>query len=276
MDFYQGKLALVTGGSSGIGLAVVSELVKRGCHVAILARRKQILDEAILELTKLQVTTDQKIISIQADVIKKTEIEQILAEFVELHGIPDIVVNSAGVAHPGTFTSLKREIFDWMMDVNYFGMVNVLKCLVPCMKNKRSGSIINISSIAGFIGVYGYTAYGASKYAVAGFSDALRVELKPYGIQVSVVFPPDTDTPQLDYESKYKPFITQQIAGSTSLMSSKAVAVEIVKQVARKKYLIFPGSEGKLLYLGRNLLGGALYPVMDWMVKNAIHKIKLG
>ena len=276
MDFYQGKLALVTGGSSGIGLAVSSELVKRGCHVAILARRKHILDDALLELTKLQVTADQKIISIQADVIKKNEIEQILAEFVEAHGVPDIVVNSAGVAHPGTFTSLKREIFDWMMDVNYFGVVNVLKSLVPCMKKNHSGSIVNISSIAGFIGVYGYTAYGASKYAVAGFSDALRVELKPYGIQVSVVFPPDTDTPQLDYESKYKPFITQQIAGSTSLMSSKAVALEIVKQVARKKYLIFPGSEGKLLYLGRNLLGGALYPVMDWLVKSAINKIKLG
>jgi 3-dehydrosphinganine reductase len=255
---------------------VASELVERGCHVAILARHKNLLDNAILELTKLQVESNQKIIAIQADVIKKYEIEQILAEFVETHGVPDIVVNSAGVAHPGTFTSLKREIFDWMMDVNYFGMVNVLKSLVPGMQKRRSGSIVNISSIAGFIGVYGYTAYGASKYAVAGFSDALRSELKPYGIQVSVVFPPDTDTPQLDYESKYKPFITQQIAGSTSLMPSKAVALEIVKQVARRKYLVFPGSEGKLLYLGRNLLGGALYPIMDWMIKNAIHKIKLG
>ena len=276
MDFFSNKLTLVTGGSSGIGLAVASELVRRSSNVVILSRKKETLDDAMLQLETLRVSNDQKIIALQADVVERTSLEGILAQFLIEHGVPDIVVNSAGVAHPGTFTSLKPEIFDWMMDVNYFGTVNVLKCLVPAMQKRRSGTIVNISSIAGFIGVYGYTAYGASKFAVSGFSDALRAELKPYGIQVSVVFPPDTQTPQLDYESKYKPFITKQIAGSANLMSSEQVAKEIIKQVQRKKYLVLPGSEAKLMYFAHHLVGGGLYPVMDWMIRNAIRKIKLG
>ncbi len=276
MISYDGKLALITGGTSGIGYALANELVHAGCTIAILARHKEMLTQAVSTLTKSTVSEQQKIIPIQADVVKRAELSQELDNFTTAYGVPDIVINCAGVAHPGTFTSLKPEIFDWMMDVNYFGTVNVLKNLVPGMQKRRSGIIVNISSIAGFIGLYGYTAYGASKFAVSGFSDALRSELKPYGIHVSVVFPPDTQTPQLDYESKYKPFITKELAGSANLMSSEAVAKDIIRQVNRKKYIILPGSEGKLLYFAHNLLGGKLYPVMDLLVRQAIRKIKFG
>jgi 3-dehydrosphinganine reductase len=163
-----------------------------------------------------------------------------------------------------------------MMDVNYFGTVNVLKNLVPEMQHRHSGCIVNISSMAGVIGVYGYTAYGASKYAVSGFSDVLRSELLPYNVQVSIVFPPDTDTPQLKYESQFKPFITKEVAGSASLMSADAVAKETLTAISHKKYIIIPGSEGKLLYFASHLLGQSMYPVMDMMVKSAIAKLKFG
>lgn len=276
MISYNGKLALITGGTSGIGYALANELVNAGCSVAILARRKEMLNSAVSSLSKSNLSDQQKIIPIQADVVKRAELNKELDAFTAAYGIPDMVINSAGVAHPGTFTSLKPEIFDWMMDVNYFGTVNVLKNLVSGMQKRRSGTIVNISSIAGFIGLYGYTAYGASKFAVSGFSDALRSELKPHGINVSVVFPPDTKTPQLEYESQYKPFITKELAGSANLMSSEVVAREILKQVNRKKYIILPGSEGKLLYFAHNLLGGGLYPVMDFLIRQAIRKIQFG
>lgn len=276
MISYNGKLALITGGTSGIGYALANELVNAGCSVAILARRKEMLNSAVSSLSKSNLSDQQKIIPIQADVVKRAELNKELDAFTAAYGIPDMVINSAGVAHPGTFTSLKPEIFDWMMDVNYFGTVNVLKNLVSGMQKRRSGTIVNISSIAGFIGLYGYTAYGASKFAVSGFSDALRSELKPHGINVSVVFPPDTKTPQLEYESQYKPFITKELAGSANLMSSEVVASEILKQVNRKKYIILPGSEGKLLYFAHNLLGGGLYPVMDFLIRQAIRKIQFG
>ncbi|MCX6054498.1 MAG: SDR family oxidoreductase [Chloroflexi bacterium] len=274
MNIYSSKLSLITGGSSGIGLSLAKKILQLEGNVVILARRKELLDKALADLRNYRKRDNQNIFSIQADVTQQTDISEKLESFVSLQGLPDFIFNSAGVAHPGNFTSLKHDIFHWMMDVNYFGTVNVLKTLVPLMQKRRSGSIINISSIAGFIGVYGYTAYGASKFAVSGFTDALRAELHPYGISLSIVFPPDTNTPQLEYERKYKPFITKEIAGSANLLTSDAVAEEILKQVARKKYLILPGSEGKLLYFGKNLLGGTLYPVMDMMVRSAIKKIK--
>ena len=276
MDIYAGKSVLITGGSSGIGLALSRALVKRGSNVTLLARRQTLLEEARKELDLLAGPVHEPVKILKADVTRENELNEIVSEFMGTHGTPDIIINCAGVSHPGTFTSLKREIFHWLMEVNYFGTVNMLKAIVPCMQKRRSGIIVNISSIAGFIGLYGYTAYSASKFAVSGFSDALRSELKPYGIQVSIVFPPDTKTPQLDYEEKYKPFITQQLAGSAKLMSADDVAREILKKVARKKYIILPGTEGKILYLVKNLIGKRQYPIIDLLVKDAIRKIKLG
>jgi 3-dehydrosphinganine reductase len=275
-SFYENKLALVTGGSSGIGLALAKGIAAQGGNVAILARHKELLESAEKEIRSARMDPSQQVYSIAADITDAAKLSVSLTKFKVDIGIPDIVINSAGVAHPGKFTALEPEIFRWMMDVNYFGTVNVLKILLPDIQQRHSGNIVNISSIAGFIGVYGYSAYGASKYAIRGLSDVLRSELKPYGVKVSVVFPPDTQTPQLEYESKIKPFITKEVAGSANLMTAEAVAAETLKQVARGKYIVLPGSEGKLLFTAQNLLGRGLYPVMDMMVNSAIAKIKFG
>ncbi len=276
MDYFQNKSALITGGSSGIGLALAKRLVSERCKVAILSRQNSLLQQAESEIRKVTPEGVLPVTIIQADVTKRKELNATLDEYKAIHGVPDIVINCAGVTHPGTFTMLNPEIFDWLMEVNYFGTVNVLKNLVPGMKTRRSGLIINISSIAGFLGIYGYTAYSASKFAVTGFSDALRSELKPYNVKVSVVFPPDTQTPQLDYEGKFKPFITKQVAGSAKLMSAEDVADEIVRKAARGKYVILPGVEGKLFFVLQNLLGRRLYPIIDLMIGNAIAKVKFG
>ncbi len=276
MNFYQGKSALITGGSSGIGLALAKNFVREGCNVTILSRQESILQSAVAEISSVKPSSHLTVIPLQADVTKHQELKSVLHAYTTQYGIPDIVVNSAGVSHPGTFTTLKPEIFHWMMDVNYFGTVYVLKELVPEMKTRRSGHIINISSMAGFLGIYGYTAYSASKFAVSGFTDALRSELKPYNIKVSIVFPPDTQTPQLEYEEKYKPFITKQVAGSAKLMSAEAVAAEIARRVARGNYIILPGFEAKLFYTLQNLMGRRLYPIIDLLIRDAISKLKIG
>ncbi len=274
MDFYANKLTLITGGSSGIGLALARLITQQGGDVIILARRQELLDQAISELEPLRIKPGQRILAAKADVTKFESLASVITELISTYGVPDVVINSAGVAHPGTFSVLDLNIFHWMMDVNYFGTVNILKLVVPLMQKRRSGTIVNISSMAGFLGVYGYTAYSASKFAVSGFTDALRSELKPYSIQVSVVFPPDTDTPQLEYESKFKPFITKEIAGSAKSLSPEVVAREILNKASRGKYLILPGTEAKLFYFAHHLVGQMLYPVMDMMVRSSIRKIK--
>lgn len=274
MDFYSNKLSLITGGSSGIGLAVARQITQQGGDVIILARRQELLDHAISELEPLRVKPDQKILAAKADVTQFDSLAAVINDLMKTVGVPDVVINSAGVAHPGTFSALDLNIFHWMMDVNYFGIINVLKLVVPQMQKRRSGTIVNISSMAGFLGVYGYTAYSASKFAVSGFTDVLRSELKPYCIQVSLVFPPDTDTPQLDYEIKIKPFITKEIAGSAKYLSPEFVAKEILNKAAKGKYLILPGSEAKLVYFAHHFVGQLLYPIMDMMVRSTIKKIK--
>ena len=276
MNFYANKSVLITGGSSGIGLALSTLLVGTCRSLTILSRQKERLAEASDQLQQLPGSHATQISTLQADITKRDEISLVLDDYLREYGNPDIVINCAGAAHPGTFTSLDPEIFDWLMNVNYFGTVNVLKSLVPGMKSRKSGIIVNISSIAGFLGIYGYTAYSASKFAITGFSDALRSELKPYGIQLSIVFPPDTKTPQLDYEDQFKPYITQQLSSTANLMSAENVAKEILKKVAKRKYMILPGSEGKLLFTAKYLLGKSLYPVMDLLVNDAIRKLKLG
>lgn len=276
MNYYSGKLALITGGSSGIGLALAKGILERGGHVAILARHEEGLALAKNELDGFKQDASQNIFTIKADITNAEDLNVILTRFKSEFGLPDMVINSAGVAHPGKFSALNPDIFHWMMDVNYFGTVNVLKNFVADFQQRHSGTICNISSIAGFIGVYGYSAYGASKYAVSGLTDVLRSELKPYGIQVSIVFPPDTQTPQLEYESQFKPFITKEVAGSAKLMAPEAVAKEVLDKMARGTYVILPGGEGKMLYTAKNLIGRTLYPVMDWMVRSAISKIQFG
>lgn len=272
MNTYTKKNVLITGGSSGIGLALAQQLAAQGASVYILARSAERLQAALAAIETRRIAPGQKFGTIQADVSDLETLKPALDPFIKDFGAPDILINSAGVAHPGEFTELEPKIFHWLMDVNYFGTVNVIKLLLPGMLKRGDGQIINISSMAGYLGVYGYTAYGASKYAVRGFSDALRAELKPKGISVSVVFPPDTDTPQLTYEEQFKPAVTKALSGNAGVMTADEVAAIILRRAARKKYIITPGFESSLFFTLSNLLGRLIYRVMDLQIAQAIKK----
>ena len=272
MKSFKNKSVLITGGSSGIGFALAKELVSEGSHVWILARDQERLDSALANLKSLKIDDSQKLGTIKLDVTDPTEVSLLLKAWTMQNGAPDLLINSAGVAHPGYFQELDLDIFHWMMDVNYFGTVNIIKAVIPDMISRGSGYIVNLSSQAGFIGLFGYTAYGASKYAVRGFSDALRAEMKPLGINLSIVFPPDTDTPQLAYEKQFKPFETEVIAGSSNTMPAEKVAHIILSGVKRNKYMIIPGIEGKLFYRLTSILKNLTYTIMDMMVKSAQKK----
>jgi len=272
MKSFKDKLVLITGGSSGIGLALAQQLASEGARVWILSRDKDRLNAALESLQPVALEPSQELGIIQGDITNQKSIESILTSWIKTNGIPDLLINSAGVAHPGYFTELNIDIFEWTMQVNYFGTVYVTKVITPHMIARGSGHIVNISSEAGFIGVFGYTAYGASKYAVRGFSDALRAELKPLGINMSIAFPPDTDTPQLTYENQFKPFETKMIAGSSKPMSAKKVASIILTHVRKNHYMIIPGFEGRLFYRLTSILKHGTYPIMDMLVRSAQKK----
>jgi 3-dehydrosphinganine reductase len=269
---YNGKVALVTGGSSGIGLAVARQLASQGANVWILGRNPERLDSALQQVRAAQNNPAQRSGCLAADVSSAEQVAQAVHELEESAGVPDLLITSAGVTHPGYVEDLDLSIFRDMIEINYLGTVYSVKAVLPGMLRRGSGTIVTVSSVAGFLGTFGYSAYGASKYAVRGFSDTLRSELKHRGIRVSIVFPPDTDTPQLAYENQFKPFETKELAGTIKAMSADAVANAILKGVARGKYTIIPGFEGKLFYRLTGIVGDLTYPIMDWMISDALKK----
>jgi 3-dehydrosphinganine reductase len=273
-DLEPGKVALITGGSSGIGKAIGCELAKKGMHVWLLAQRQEILDSARLEIEAFRQNQDQRIAAISADVSNLDQVHKAFEQVTETSGSPYLLINSAGITYPGYIQDIDINIFNRMIEVNYLGTVYTIKETLPEMIKRRSGYIVNISSVAGFLGVYGYSAYGASKFAVRGFSDTLRSEMRLYGIGVSTVFPPDTDTPQLEYENRFKPPETKAVAGNASVMSARDVAVATIKGIQRGNNLIFPGFESQLIFRLNCLFGNLLAMFLDKQTES-VHKKRI-
>jgi 3-dehydrosphinganine reductase len=269
---YVGKNCLITGGSSGIGLALAREFAARGANTWILARNRARLDSAVKTLLPLRADQSHLIESITCDVTDEFGVNEIAAKLAEQGRTPDILVNSAGIVHPGYVQDLPLDIFRQMMETNYFGTIYVSKAFLPHMIERRNGHIVNLSSMAGYIGAFGYTAYGGSKFAVTGFSEALRAEMKPYNIRVSVVFPPDTDTPQLEYENQFKPLETKALGESAGKMTAEAVARAIIKGINANRFRIFPSGESAFYYRVSSIFNEALNAYADWIVNDARKK----
>ena len=270
---FQDKVVLITGGSSGIGLATARALAERGAHVWIIARGEERLAAALAQVRAACRSSAQKCGSVSADVSDAAQVETVVARVIDSAGVPDLLVNSAGIVHPGYFQELAPEAFRQQIEVNYLGTVYMTRAVVPGMIARGSGHVVNVVSAGALLGVYGYTGYCGSKFAVRGFSDVLRVELKPLGVGVSVVFPPDTDTSMLAGEMPLRPQETRLVFGDT-LLSADTVASAILKGVARGPYVITPGLETTLLYGLVSALGTLQYPIMDILVARAQRKLR--
>lgn len=268
---FQDKVALITGGSSGIGLATAKALAGRGAHVWIVARDQDRLSAALAQVKAARSSSSQRCEAISADISDADQAAVAVARVVESAGAPDLLINSAGIVYPGYFQTLNPKIFRQHIEINYLGTVYVTQAAAPGMTDRGSGHIVNIASAAALLGVYGYTAYCGSKYAVRGFSDVLRAEMSPLGVGISVVFPPDTDTPQYAGEMPLRPQETKLIFGN-SVLSADAVAATILQGVARRRYIITPGIEMTLLYRLLGALGPLQYPIMDRLVAGARRK----
>lgn len=271
MGDYGEKNVFVMGGSSGIGLAAARLFARRGANVMIFARRHNVLKEAMHEVETARVSDSQRFSSAAVDVSDYDEVLDVMSRAVSEFGTPQVLVNSAGIAYPDYFWNISLIKFNEIVQTNLYGTRNVIDCLLPSMK-KEGGHIVNVSSMAGLIGIFGYTAYSASKYAVVGFSECLRSELKPCGITVSVLCPPDTDTPQLKEEERTKPAETRAIAGSAGIMNPDRVVRAMVKGMEKGKFIIIPGIEGKLIYLIKRLFPAMVERFMDWKIKGAARR----
>ncbi len=183
---FPGRTAVVTGAASGIGRAIACSLAARGCNLALADR-----NEVGLEETAKLVGDSVRVTRHRLDVANASAVAAFPAEVLAVHGSADILVNNAGVALNGSFEQLAPEDFDWLMSINFSGVVNLTRAFLPHLKTRPQAQIVNLSSLFGIVAPPGQTAYCAAKFAVRGFSQALRHELVGQGspVGVTVVHP---------------------------------------------------------------------------------------
>jgi 3-dehydrosphinganine reductase len=250
---------LITGGSSGIGLALARQAAAAGARVSLIARDRGKLTAARAEIAASAPQAPAVLVA-QADVADQAAVLAALAAAEQANGPIDVLITSAGIALPGYFEELPIEAFERTMAVNYFGTLYPIKAVVPAMRARGRGAVVIISSGAGLHGFFGYTAYSPSKFALRGLAEALRAELKPTGVRVTIVYPPDTDTPQLTEENRTKPAETKAITAAGGLWTADAIARETWDGVARGQFAITPG----LPVTALAWFGGLIAPLLHW------------
>jgi butyryl-CoA dehydrogenase len=180
-DFH-GRVAAITGAGSGIGRALANELATRGAHLAL----SDIDDAGLAETVAQCEGRGVKITSHHVDVSDRALVEAWAEQVVADHGKVNLIVNNAGVALGATIESVSYEDFEWLFGINFWGVVYGTKAFLPYLKASGEGHVVNLSSVFGLISVPSQSAYNAAKFAVRGFTDALRMELEIEGAPVSV------------------------------------------------------------------------------------------
>jgi len=271
-DFYN-RTVYITGGSSGIGLEIARLMVFNGAHVALFARNPEKLEKACNEILSAKRDPSQKISAMPVDIADRKNVSRNMDEALQKFGKPDILINCAGIIKADYFENISYEDFDAVMKTNVYGARNMIAALLPAMKEK-GGHIVNVSSAAGLMGMFSYTAYGMSKFALVGFSECLRSEMKLHNIDVSVVCPPEVETPMNQEEAKTMPPEALAVKSLAGVLKPGYVAKTVLKGILKKKFLIIPGFKCRFLYLTQKLSPGWLSrAISDSAIRSAVRKI---
>lgn len=265
------EIVVITGGSSGLGRALAERFVCAGACVALLARDRDKLNSVKEALTE-KIKGEQKLECFSCDVADVAACASTLANIEEKLGAPTLLINSAGVLNEGYFDHLSLDDFRYTMEVNYFGAINVIHAALPYFDRNGGGRIVNIASLAGKFGGFGYAAYCGSKYAMVGLSDTLRLELKPRNITVQLVCPGEFETPMTQALEGQRSAENIAITQTIPPMTLDRVADEVFAGIQRGPYLIVPGRIPRLLeWLNRTLPG-----LMRWALDSKLKKIYQG
>ncbi|NIA25981.1 MAG: SDR family NAD(P)-dependent oxidoreductase [Gammaproteobacteria bacterium] len=268
---FAGTVSVITGASMGIGRATGRQVVSRGGSVVLIARGRQALADAAAELTQLTTSDDQFVETIGADTTDDRQVAAALGGLIERRGVPDHLINCVGGARPGYVHDLTLDDFRNQLELNYMGQLLPTLVLIPHFVEARRGHVSFVSSMMGYFGMIGYSAYAPSKFAVVGLAESLRHELKPYGIGFSILFPPDTDTPGLANENKTKPAETAIMSEAAGLLSPDTVARTFVDGILAGRFSIHPKGSG-WIWRANRFAPGLVRMIMDRDLKKAMRK----
>lgn len=261
------KIVVITGASSGIGKALAVELARRGANLVLAARQYVTLCEITQELEKQHAI---RAIAVQCDVTREEDCEQLIKQAVLTFGRIDVLINNAGISMRALFQDVDLKVLRSLMDVNFWGAVYCTKYAMPEIL-KSKGSIVGVSSIAGYKGLPGRIGYSASKFAINGFLDALRVENLKTGVHVMTACPGFTAS-NIRNTALNKNGVSQ---GESSLeeekmMTAEEVAKIIADGIEKRARTLIMTSQGKMTVTLSKLLPALL----DKLVYNVFAKEK--
>ena len=258
-----GETVFVTGGTSGLGLAAAVALAQRGADIAIFSSSTAASGPALQTIRCARVSEDQQVAWFQLDVADR---DQVLAGFAEAAAQlapPDLVIHMAGVGGVAPMVDMPFSEFDRIIQVNLYGTRHVVEAALATMAPRRAGKIVLAGSLGGLVPIYGYTAYGASKFGVVGMAQCLRAELKPVGVDVACFCPGEVDTPGLAAErASYVPAATTALKRIGGVMPLDHAVRDLIRGIDTGQFLIIPGIRAKLVHWALRLTPLPLWNVI--------------
>lgn len=282
MKSFAGKVAVVTGAGSGMGRALAIRLASAGCNLALIDVQAAALEETAMLAVDSARGAGVTILCTRGliDVADRQALEAFAVDVECQHGAVHLLFNNAGVSLTGPFEQLTYDDLHWLMNINFWGVVHGCKAFLPYLRKVDDAHIVNTSSVFGLISVPGQSAYHAAKFAVKGFTDALRLELLGSGIAVSCVMPGGVKT-GIVRSSRYRQAdnaaptreelaaIFERIAGLTPL----AAADEILRGVRADRARILVGRDARLLALLVRLFPVGYFRVIGWFQRRAEQRL---
>jgi NAD(P)-dependent dehydrogenase (short-subunit alcohol dehydrogenase family) len=267
------KTLFVTGGMSGLGKALAAAYLQRGSDVAIFDLA--VKEEVLRELENCKLRDSQKIVAYSASVTDLEALSAAVKQAVDTIGNPELAINCAGMQRAFPFDQMSQEDFELVVQVNVFGSRNFAAAVLPNMG--RGARLALVSSMAGFTANYSYATYCASKFAVVGLGKVLRLELKPKGIDVSLICPPEVDTPMVVEEAKTMHPVSRRLKDLAGTLSVDQAIAGILAGLDAGRGVIIPGFGAKLTYFANRYVPDFIMnAVVDMIVRSELKKMDAG
>ncbi len=267
MEDFRGRVAAITGAGSGIGRALAVDLASRGAHLALCD-----VDEAgLAETVALSEGRGVKVTSARVDVADRQAVHDWADDVVRDHGTVNLVFNNAGVALGATIEGMSYADLEWLMGINFWGVVHGTKAFLPHLKDAGEGHVVNISSVFGLLSIPSQSAYNAAKFAVRGFTDALRIELDvdDCGVSATTIHPGGIKTNiarNARLDDSVSDMVEDEDPGTAfekvAMTTPEKAARQILKAVQRDRRRALIGPDAKVLDLVSRLPAGLYQRVL--------------